>query len=139
MFLVKRGNFFPGTFHETEELINAFSICGDKVFIFRIYDYPPLLDYEVENWSYSELTCLTLYYYLNTLMVTEKVNAFSCKRFGELILNPVISRDVFSFVNKHNLLNFSSRENLFKEIPYTSVSLDFATKYREKNPPLPTL
>ena len=139
MFLVKRVNFFPGTFHEAEELINAFSICGDKGFIFRIYDYPPLFDYEIENCSYSELTCSTLYYYLNTLMVTEKINAFSWKLIVELILNLVISRDVFSFVNKHNLLNFSSREKLFKEIPYTSVSLDFATQYREKNPPLPTL
>ena len=96
--------FFPGTFHEAEELINAFPTYGDKDFLFRVYKYPPLFKYEIESWSYSEFTCSTLYYYLNTLMVTENINEFSWKLIAKLILNTVISRDVFSFVNKHNLV-----------------------------------
>lgn len=129
--------FFPGTFDEAQELIEAFSSCGDKEFLFRMYDYPPLFKYEIENWSFSELTCSTLYYYLNTIMVTENINAFSWKLIAELILTPPISRDVFSFVNKNDLLDFSSRTKLLKGIWYTLVSPQFARQYREKDPPLP--
>ena len=128
--------FFPGTFDEAEELIDAFPRYRDKDFLFRVYKYPPLFTYEIESWSYSELTCSTLYYYLNTLMVTENLDEFSWKLIGKLILNPVISRDVFSFVNKNNLVDFSSRKKLSKGIQYTLLSSEFAAQCREKDPPL---
>ena len=41
--------FFPGTFDQAEELIEAFSRCRDKEFLFRMYYYPFIFKDKIRN------------------------------------------------------------------------------------------
>ena len=136
--MVKKVNFFsPGTLEEAGQLIDALASFKDTEDLFSMYFYPPLFRKEVENWSYSELTCSTLYYYLNTTLLTDSLESYDWKEIAGLIKSPALSRDVFSFVNKHNLTVFSSRHSIVVGVLSSLLFPSSIIFYRKKNRSLP--
>lgn len=129
--------FFPGTLEEAHQLIDTFALFKDTEDLFSAQYLPSLFKKEVENWSYSELACSTLYYSLNTTLVTDNLTSYDWKEIAELIKSPVLSRDILSFVNKHNLIAFSSRKSIVLGILSSLIFPSSISVYRKKNRSLP--
>jgi len=104
--------FFPGTLDEASILITI--LCGfkDQKRLFSMHLFSPLLRDEIKNWPYSKLTCSVLYYYLNIEIAKNNLNSQDWNIIADLIQSPAISRDVFSFVKCHNIVNFSSKNHI---------------------------
>ena len=131
--------FFPGTFNEAESLVNAFASMKDTEELFSMYIYPLLFRDEVKNWPYGKLTCSTLYYYLNCILLTNNLTMYHWKTIAELLQSPVISSDIFSFVNQHNIITFSSKNNRVMGFIDSLLYPSFDISYRETASPLPSV
>lgn len=134
----KEGKFsFPGTFDEGNELVKAFASMKETQDLFNMYSYPPLFRDEVKNCPYGKSTCSTLYYYLNSILITNNLTISDWKTVAELIQSPVISPDILSFVNQHNLITYSSRNTQIMGFIDSLLYPSFDISYRETASPLP--
>ncbi len=104
--------FFPGTYDEAALLTTILCEFKDQEHLFSMHRFSPLLRDKIKNWSYSKLTCSVLYYYLNIEIAKNNLNSQDWNIIADLIQSPAISQDIFSFVNRHNIVNFSSKNNL---------------------------
>lgn len=101
--------FFPGTYDEASSLIILLGKYKDQENLFSIYIFPTLLIDKIKDWSYGKLTCSVLYYYLNHRIAKNQLNPLDWNRIGDLIQSSAISREVFSFLKQHNVVNFASK------------------------------
>jgi len=104
--------FFPGTSDEASLLITVLNEFKDQKRLFSMYRFSPLLRDEIQNWPYNQLTCSVLYYYLNIEIAKNNLNSQDWSMIGDFIQSPAISRDIFSFVKCHNIVNFSSKNHM---------------------------
>jgi len=133
----KEGDFFfPGTFDEASLLLNLLYSSKNQKEFFHLHTFSPFLRNSIKNWSYSKLTCSALYYRLNSILIERTLEIDEWKNIAELIQSPVISRDVFSFVKKHNLISFSSKRKLILGIIGSLIFPPYIS-YRENNQSLP--
>lgn len=101
--------FFPGTYDEAYLLLTLLGPFKDQESLFDLYVFSPLLKDKIKDWSYGKLTCSVLYYYLNYKISKNNLTPADWSLIGDLIQSPAISRDVFSFLNQNNIVNFSSK------------------------------
>lgn len=102
-------SFFPGTYDSAYLLLTLLGQFKDQESLFDSYVFSPLLRDKIKDWSYGKLTCSVLYYYLNHKLAKNKVTSVDWSQIGDLIQSPAISRDIFSFLNQNNIVNFSSK------------------------------
>lgn len=79
--------------------------------LFTYFGYAPLLKDKVDNWSYNQLTCSTLYFYINIKLKEKDLTFKDCQYVCGMIQSPAISRAVFCFVKNNNLMSFWSNED----------------------------
>lgn len=128
--------FFPGTLDEASLLLNLLYSSENQKEFFHLHAFSPLLINSIKDWSYSKLTCSALYYSLNSILVERTLQIDDWRNIAELIHSPVISRDVFSFVKKHNLITFSSKRQLILGIIGSLIFPPYIS-YQKNNQSLP--
>lgn len=101
--------FFPGTYDESCLLLTCLSSYKDQKSLFEVYELSPLLRDKIKDWSYGQLVCSVLYYYLNYEIAKTNLNSLDWFLIGGLIQSLAISREVFSFLKQNNIVNFSSK------------------------------
>ena len=136
LFSKEEKYFFPGTYDEASNLITLLCQFKDQKTLFHMHNFPPLLTDKIKNWSYSKLTCSVLYYYLNTEIAKNNLNHEDWHTIADLIQSPAISQDVFCFVKRHNILNFSSKKNIAFGFMNSLMFPPYMTYYETLKPKL---
>ena len=110
--------FFPGNFEDALVIVSHLFTYNDLDYFFSNFDFPLLLENKLKSWSCSTVACSALYYYLNAKFLTVLkfykykenqvyVEPRDWRFIISLIYSPVFGRDIFSFVNRHQIKAFS--------------------------------
>ena len=73
-------------------------------------------------WSYDDLICSLLYYYLNYELVNRYMNCFDWKLIVDFIQSPLIGTRVFLFVKENNIRALSSKKECLWGVRFYLVS-----------------
>ena len=101
--------FFPGTYDEASLLLDLLYTFKDQKHLFSMYTFSPLLIDMIEDWPFSKFSCSILYYYLNIDMAKNNIISKDWSMIAKLIQSPNISQAIYSFVKRHNIVSFSSK------------------------------
>ena len=101
--------FFPGTYDEASLLLDVVYGFKDQEHLFSRHTFSPLLIDKIEDWPFSKFNCSVLYYYLNIDIAKNNLISMDWSIIANLIQSPIISQDIYSFVKRHNIVSFSSK------------------------------
>ena len=128
--------FFPGTYDESTLLLTFLGKYKDQETLFDVYSFSPLLVDKIKDWSYGKLTSSALYYYLNCKIAKNNLTPVDWGLVGDLIQSPAISRDVFSFLNQNNIVNFSSKSDRIVGFMHSLMFPPYSSYYDYQKPVL---
>lgn len=126
--------FFPGTYDEAYLLMTFLDIYKDQETLFNVYSFSPLLVDKIKDWPYDKLTCSVLYYYLNYKIAKNNLTCVDWSLVGNLLQSPANSRDVFSFLNKNNIVNFSSKSDHIVGFMHSLMFPPYGNYYNSNKP-----
>lgn len=125
LYGVEGRHFFPGNHSQACVLLEKWRQCKeqkDQKRLFEDLGFSTFLKSTLQTWSYKDLICSLLYYYLNYELVNRSMNCFDWKLLFDLIQSPLIGRRVFLFVKENNIRSLSAKRECFWGVRFSLVS-----------------